>query len=153
MKIDVACVGRLKAGPVRDLCDDYARRLPWTVAWHEIAEDSRQPLKKRIKQESDEILARLDGCQRLIALDERGRDMDSEKFAGLLGNWRDGGDNRIGIAIGGADGLDDTVRNQADLVLGFGSLTWPHMMVRAMLAEQLYRAHTILTGHPYHRGG
>ena len=151
MRIIVACVGRLKAGPVRDICDDYARRLPWDVAWQEITENSRLPTNKRMAQESDEILSRLEACQRRIALDERGRDLDSEALAALLGGWRDAGDNTIGIAIGGADGLAETVRNSADATIRFGRLTWPHMMVRAMLAEQLYRAHTILTGHPYHR--
>ncbi len=153
MRIVVACVGRLKAGPVRDICDGYTRRLPWTVEWREVAEDSRQPLQKRIKQESDEILNRLADCQRVIALDERGRDLESKAFANLLGSWRDAGDNRVGVAIGGADGLADAVRARADLTLRFGRLTWPHLLVRALLAEQLYRAHTILTGHPYHRAG
>lgn len=153
MKIIIACVGRLKSGPVKDICDDYLRRLPWTVIWQEITEDSRLSLSKRMARESDEILARTAACQRLIALDERGRDMDSETFAGQLGAWRDHGDSQIGIAIGGADGLAAPVRDRADQTIRFGRVTWPHMLIRAMLAEQLYRAHTILTGHPYHRAG
>lgn len=153
MEIVVACVGRLKAGPIRDLCDEYAKRLPWSLSWQEIAEDSRLPLPKRQTREADEILARLRTCQHVVALDERGKDITSEQLAALLGGWRDAGDSRIGIAIGGADGLDEVVRAGADRVVRFGRVTWPHMLMRAMLSEQLYRAHTILAGHPYHRGG
>ena len=153
MNIVVACVGRLKAGPIRDLCDEYARRLPWSLTWQEIAEDSRLPPEKRKSREADEISARLRDCQRVVALDERGKDVSSEQLAALLGGWRDSGDSQIGIAIGGADGLDEAVRAGADRVVRFGRLTWPHMLMRAMLAEQLYRAHTILAGHPYHRSG
>ncbi len=153
MKIIIACVGRQKSGPVKDICDDYLRRLPWKVTWQEITEDSRLSLSKRMARESEEILARTTACRRLIALDERGRDLDSEALAAQLGAWRDQGDSQIGIAIGGADGLADSVRDRADETIRFGRVTWPHMLMRAMLAEQLYRAHTILTGHPYHRAG
>ena len=153
MEVTVACVGRLKPGPVRALCEDYARRLPWALEWQEIAEDGRLAPDKRKIQEAEEILARLRKCRRVVALDERGKDIDSEAFAAILGGWRDAGDSKIGIAIGGAEGLDAAVRASADRVIRFGRATWPHMLMRAMLAEQLYRAHTILIGHPYHRSG
>ena len=89
---------------------------------------------------------------RIVALDERGRTETSDAFARRLAHWRDDGVRTVGFVIGGADGLDETVRKKADFVLSFGALTWPHMLVRAMLAEQIYRAQSILAGHPYHRG-
>lgn len=153
MEIAIACVGRLKAGPVREICEDYARRLPWPLDWQEIAEDNRLPPEKRKARDGEEIATRLRNCHRVVALDERGKDLDSGEFAALLAGWRDAGYSRIGFAIGGADGLADTVRARAARVIRFGRVTWPHMLMRALLAEQLYRAHTILTGHPYHRRG
>ena len=88
---------------------------------------------------------------RLVALDETGRTLDSAAFAGLLGDWRDAGTREAAFLIGGAGGLDPALRREADAVLAFGPMTWPHLLVRVMLAEQLYRAASILAGHPYHR--
>jgi 23S rRNA (pseudouridine1915-N3)-methyltransferase len=90
---------------------------------------------------------------RTIVLDETGKDLSSEALAALLGRWRDDGVRDVRFLIGAADGHDAATRAGADLLLGFGKATWPHMLVRAMLAEQLYRAMTILSGHPYHRSG
>ena len=90
---------------------------------------------------------------RTVALDEKGRDLSSEKLAEILGDWRDGGIRETRFVIGAADGHSDEDRANADLVLGFGKATWPHLLVRAMLAEQIYRATSILAGHPYHRAG
>jgi 23S rRNA (pseudouridine1915-N3)-methyltransferase len=87
----------------------------------------------------------------LVLLDERGKNFSSEEFAGRLGLFRDGGRKALVVAIGGPDGHDQSLRDQADLVVSFGELTWPHQLVRVMLGEQLYRAATILSGHPYHR--
>ena len=93
---------------------------------------------------------------RTVLLDERGAPMGSEAFAGLLGRWRDDGVREVRFVIGAADGHGDAARSEkggADLLLGFGAMTWPHMLARAMLAEQLWRATSILAGHPYHRSG
>ena len=90
---------------------------------------------------------------RTVALDEKGRDLTSEKLAGILGDWRDGGIREARFLIGAADGHSEQQRDEADLLLAFGSATWPHLLARAMLAEQLYRATSILAGHPYHRAG
>ena len=87
----------------------------------------------------------------VVALDERGESLSSRELAGRIGSWRDGGQSDIAFAIGGADGLDPSIRERAGLVLSFGRLTWPHQLARAMLAEQIYRAQQILAGHPYHR--
>ena len=97
------------------------------------------------------FLRRLSSFSRLIALDMRGKSLSSEDFAALLSRWRDEGAGDLAFAIGGAEGLDDTLCAAAALTLSLGAMTWPHMLVRVMLAEQLYRAQTILTGHPYHR--
>jgi 23S rRNA (pseudouridine1915-N3)-methyltransferase len=87
-----------------------------------------------------------------VVLDERGKAEASAAFAARLGAWRDDGVRNVAFLIGGADGHDARVRKRADAILSFGAMTWPHLLVRAMLAEQLYRAHSILAGHPYHRG-
>jgi 23S rRNA (pseudouridine1915-N3)-methyltransferase len=105
----------------------------------------------RRAREGEALLAAMPQGARIVALDERGRSEASDAFAKRLGRWRDDGARTIGFIIGGADGLDEAVRKKADLVMSFGALTWPHMLVRAMLAEQIYRAQSILAGHPYHR--
>ncbi len=88
-----------------------------------------------------------------VLLDERGRDLSSEDFAAILGRWRDDGMRECRFFLGAADGHSEEERREADLLLAYGSATWPHLLARAMLAEQLYRATTILAGHPYHRSG
>lgn len=90
---------------------------------------------------------------RTVLLDERGKQMGSEEFAALLGRWRDDGVREVRFVIGAADGHSEAARADADLLLAFGAATWPHMLARAMLAEQLWRATSILAGHPYHRAG
>ena len=133
MRVTIAAIGKAKPGILRDLYRQYAERSRWPVVLKEM-----------------EVKAVPAGA-RLVALDERGRDLASADFAALLGGWRDAGTSDIAFVIGGADGLDESVRRRSDLLLAFGRATWPHMMVRGMLAEQLYRAQQILAGHPYHR--
>jgi 23S rRNA (pseudouridine1915-N3)-methyltransferase len=151
MNIVVAAIGRCKAGAERDLFESYTARLPWRVDLKEIEIKKEAALDTRRAREGEALLAAAPAGGRTIALDERGKPENSEAFARRLGAWRDDGVRTVTFIIGGADGLDDAVRKRADAVLNFGTMTWPHMLVRAMLAEQLYRAHTILTGHPYHR--
>lgn len=151
MHIVVAAIGRAKAGAERDLFTAYTSRLPWRIDLKEIEIKKEAALETRRAREGEALLAAAPAGARIIALDERGKGENSEAFAKRLGMWRDDGVRSVVFIIGGADGLDDSVRKRADAVLNFGSMTWPHMLVRAMLAEQLYRAHTILTGHPYHR--
>ena len=115
----------------------------------EIKKDLAADVRKM--REGEALLAAIPTGAKIVALDERGRSEASEAFAKRLGRWRDDGVRTIGFVIGGADGLDEAVRKKADFVLSFGAPTWPHMLVRAMLAEQLYRAQSILAGHPYHR--
>jgi 23S rRNA (pseudouridine1915-N3)-methyltransferase len=159
MRLTLAAVGRAKAGALRDAYRDYAARLdqgprgplgPLTLK--EVEE--RRPLApaELKRREAELLLGAVPKGARLIALDERGKTMSSEDFARVLGRWRDDGVAEAAFVIGGAEGLDETVRTAADLVLSLGPMTWPHMLVRVLLAEQLYRTQSILTGHPYHRG-
>lgn len=136
MKLHIIARGRIGQSPEGDLVQRYAQRLKGRLAISEIGDSAEWP-------------AFAGG--RTVVLDERGRDLPSVDLAALLGRWRDDGAREVRFLIGAADGHDEATRAGADLLLGFGRATWPHMLVRAMLAEQLYRALSILDGHPYHR--
>ena len=152
MRLVIAAVGKLKAGPVRALYDDYAGRLPWPVTLKEIANRPDKTAAERMRREGESLLAAVPDGAALIVLDSRGNALASEAFTERLRAFRDSGTANLAFAIGGADGLDGAVRRRASLALAFGPQTWPHFLVRVMLAEQLYRAATLLAGHPYHRG-
>jgi 23S rRNA (pseudouridine1915-N3)-methyltransferase len=148
----------MKAGPERDLADRYFDRFAKAgpgigLEWSGVAEipESRAQTAILRKQDEGKALSAAAQGAALILLDETGKSMGSEAFAMRLGEMRDGGARQVLFAIGGADGHDPDLRSAASLVLSFGQMTWPHQIVRVMLAEQLYRAATILTGHPYHR--
>ena len=158
MRLSVHAVGRMKAGPARELADRYFDRLAKAgpaigldfAGVAEIGESRARNADGRRREEA----AALDAHRRdaaLCLLDERGRTPSSEDFAGRIAELRDGGRKHLVCAIGGPDGHDAAMRAVADLVVSFGAQTWPHQLVRVMLAEQLYRAATILSGHPYHR--
>lgn len=152
MHITLATIGKSKQNtPYSQLFEEYARRLPWTVNLRELEERKPLPTEQRKEREATLLLDACANAQRIVALDERGKDLTSTAFAGVLGQWQQEGDTRIAFIIGGQDGLHPSIRQRADLLLSFGKLTWPHMLVRPLLAEQLYRAYTILTNHPYHR--
>jgi 23S rRNA (pseudouridine1915-N3)-methyltransferase len=151
VQIIVAAIGKAKPGPEKELFAAYAARLPWRIDLKEIEIKKEMAMDARRAREGEALLAAIPEGARIIALDERGKAETSEVFAKRLGRWRDDGVRCVAFIIGGADGLDEALRKRADAVLSFGALTWPHMLVRALLAEQVYRAHTILTGHPYHR--
>ena len=158
MKITVIAVGRLKNGPERDLLERYVdraaragRQLGLTFDLRELAESAARSASVRKDEEAAAIRAAVPAGAPLVALDERGRALDSRGFAERIATWRDQGTGNLAIAIGGADGLGKAVLAAADLRLAFGALTWPHQLVRILLAEQLYRTVTILSGHPYHR--
>lgn len=152
MHVTIATIGKAKANTLySQLYDEYVKRLPWTVVLREMEEKKPLPVEQRKEREAELLLEACAGAHRLIALDERGKDMTSLAFAKHIGDWQQGGDSRLAFIIGGQDGLHGSIRQKADLVLGFGKLTWPHMLVRPLLAEQIYRAYTILANHPYHR--
>ncbi len=151
MRICVIAVGRLRDGALKDLFATYSRRLPWPLTVIEIAERGSDPPAVRVQREGEALRRRLpDGP--LIVLDRAGTDLTSEALAATLARYRDRGTATVTFAIGGADGHAPETLAAADLVLSFGKATWPHRLVRIMLAEQLYRASAILAGHPYHRG-
>lgn len=151
MKVILVAVGRARRGPVQELCRDYAGRLPWPVEIVEVEPRKRLAGEALKAHEAELIAARIPGGAVLVALDERGKALCSQAFAEAFRRWRDGGRDSVCFVIGGADGLAAELRDRADMVLAFGPQTWPHMLVRAMLLEQVYRAERILAGHPYHR--
>ncbi len=158
MQMTIAAIGRMKAGPERELAERYidrvnkaGRRLGLSLAVREFPESRAGSAVARKEQEATALLAALPPGAMLVALDESGKNLDSRAFAGQLSRWRDDGTADLVFAIGGADGLGPAVLQAAVLRLALGVMTWPHQMVRLMLAEQAYRAVTILTGHPYHR--
>ncbi len=151
MRITLAAVGRNKAGATKELYELYAARLRWQLTLKEVEERRPLPPEALKEQEGELLLAALPKGAKVIALDEGGKEMASRDFAALLGRWQDDGTQDLAFMIGGADGLSRAARQAADRILSLGRMTWPHMLVRGMLAEQLYRAESILAGHPYHR--
>ncbi len=139
MKITIAAIGKMKASSAEAaLFFEYSKRLSWKI------------IVKECKDEGA-LLSAVASCQRIIALDENGVNLSSRELASQFDNWQQQGNSHIGIIIGGACGFSADTRSKADLLLAFGRATWPHLMVRAMLAEQIYRVFTILSLHPYHR--
>ncbi|MEO1328130.1 MAG: 23S rRNA (pseudouridine(1915)-N(3))-methyltransferase RlmH [Pseudomonadota bacterium] len=156
MRLRIVAVGRLGRGPESELTELYRKRLDAMARSARIGPLEIVEVEDRSGRGAEAEGALLLGAaksERLVALDERGATLDSKGLAETLGRWRDQGAAGVAFAIGGADGHAKAVREAADLTLSFGALTWPHALARAMLAEQLYRAATILTGHPYHREG
>lgn len=152
MRLLLAAVGRCKPGPERALFDHYGARLSWPLTVKEVEEKRPLPVAERVTREAELLAAQIPPGAALVVLDERGKPTDSEGFAARMGEWRDQGRPSVAFIIGGADGLAPSLRKRADLILSFGLLTWPHMLVRGMLIEQIYRAECILGNHPYHRG-
>ncbi|MBO6540065.1 MAG: 23S rRNA (pseudouridine(1915)-N(3))-methyltransferase RlmH [Rhizobiaceae bacterium] len=159
MRIEIHAIGRLKAGPERELATRYLDRLSKAgpqiglefggVSEH--AEGRATNTAARKREEAQKLSGQLPQGAAIIALDEGGRTMDSESFAGMLATMRDEGRAATAFVIGGPDGLDHSLLANVERKIAFGAMTWPHQIVRILLAEQLYRAVTILTGHPYHR--
>ena len=154
MRLKVIAVGRLKSGPERELVETYRTRLESPLAGLgplSILEIDERKDAKQIARTLSEATEALPKGARRIALDETGKSIATKSFADLLAAWRDAGVPETAFVIGGASGLSDGARKSADLVLSLGKLTWPHRLARAMIAEQLYRAASLLAGHPYHR--
>jgi 23S rRNA (pseudouridine1915-N3)-methyltransferase len=158
LRIVIAAIGRLKQGPERELVSRYLERAraagkPLALTGFEViefAESRAGSADARKDEEARQLLSALpDGVR--VVLDEHGKSISSRAFAAQLGRWRDDGRPAASFVIGGADGHGRELEGSADLTLSFSPLTWPHQLVRIMLAEQLYRATTILSGHPYHR--
>lgn len=140
MLLHIVARGRIGRGPEADLLERYLSRVSW-------------PTKVTELPDRGGTVPSLPTASRRVLLDETGETPGSKAFAERLGRWRDDGVRECRFMIGAADGFDDVERAEADLLLSFGRLTWPHLLARAMLAEQLWRATSILAGHPYHREG
>jgi 23S rRNA (pseudouridine1915-N3)-methyltransferase len=158
VRLLLVSVGRIKAGPERDLIERYldrtaaaGRGLGVHVEQREIDESRARRPQDRKLEEAKAIRAILGAATRRVVFDATGRNLTSEEFAADLGRRRDQGVATIGLVIGGPDGIDAEFRAEADLVISFGAMTWPHQLARILAAEQVYRALTILSGHPYHR--
>lgn len=151
----LCAVGRLRSGPERDLIADYVQRFDRTgrpLGLGPFSEHEVEDKKNAGMGAEAELLARaVPAGAVLVTLDERGKLISSPEFAAQLARWRDGGRQDVAFVIGGADGIDPALRAKADFSISFGAMVWPHMLVRVMLAEQLYRAANILSGGPYHR--
>jgi len=151
MRTHLIAVGRMKSGPERELYGHYSARLNPAPLMREVEEKRNLPSAQLKVREGELLLGAVPGGAHVVALDEKGRKLGSQAFAKRLGEWRDDGVRDVAFVIGGADGLDNAVLQRANLVLSLSDMTWPHMLVRGLLAEQLYRAGAILSGHPYHR--
>lgn len=140
MRLHIVARGKIGRSPEAEIVNRYVKRIGWDVKISELPDQGGKPPK-------------LDGVTKIVAMDEAGENWTSKKFADLLSAWRDDGAREARFLIGAADGLSAEERSSADHFFSFGKATWPHMMARAMLAEQLFRATSILAGHPYHREG
>lgn len=140
MLLHIVARGRIGRGPESELIDRYLKRISWPIRITELPDSGGR-------------VPPVEPGTRIVMLDEKGRDLPSMAFATQLGRWRDDGVRETRFLLGAADGFDDAQRAEADLLLAFGRATWPHLLARAMLAEQLWRAASILAGHPYHREG
>ncbi len=151
MKSIIIAVGRWKSGPERALFEHYAGRLTPPLELREVEERKKLSPDVLKKKEAELLLASVPKDARVVALDGAGKSLTSPAIAKRIGTWRDDGTRQIAWLIGGANGHGQTVLARADMVISLGPQTWPHLLVRAMLAEQLFRAQSILSGHPYHR--
>ncbi len=161
MKLIVAAIGRMRRSPERSLCEDYRTRFdalarplglkPLEVMEWEDGGGAKPGSREAKAGEADKLRKALVPGGKVIALDERGAPLPSKGFAERIAAWRDQGSPATTLLIGGAAGLDPDLREDADLTVSFGAATWPHMLARVMVLEQIYRAATILAGHPYHR--
>lgn len=151
MNITIAAVGKMRSRPERLLWDKYLRRINWPLTLYEVEERNRLNTKQLIAREGELLLKGAIPGAFIIALDKSGKNLSSPSLARLFQEWI--ADNRkyITFIIGGAEGLNNKILDQADLIMSMGTLTWPHLLARCMLLEQIYRSQCILTNHPYHR--
>ncbi len=150
MNIEIIACGRLKKGAFYDLFQEYHRRMEWDVTLIECESRSRDPSTIH-RDETTQILNIIDPQAFVIAMDERGKTLSSRDIAVKMQDLQNTNRTHIQCLIGGADGLNDKIRIRADMLLSFGKQTWPHMLARVMLLEQIYRSQQILKNHPYHR--
>ena len=151
MRVLIIAVGRGKRDPTAPLIKDYLKRLPWRTELKEVEMRGRLSASERRAREGKFLLEALPDSGLTVALDQGGKSVTSEDFAKWLQDWQIRTLPIITFLIGGSDGLEKSILERCDDIISLGAMTWPHMLARVMLAEQLYRASTILSGHPYHR--
>lgn len=155
MRLHLCAVGRLRTGPERILADDYMQRFNRTARPLGLGPLTEHEVEDRkgggIAAEADLLARAVPAGAVVVVLDERGQMLSSPELARRIADWRDAGRQDLAFVIGGADGLAPAWRDRADLALSLGRMVWPHLLVRVMLAEQIYRSATILSGSPYHR--
>ncbi|MBW6416400.1 23S rRNA (pseudouridine(1915)-N(3))-methyltransferase RlmH [Celeribacter sp. PS-C1] len=155
MRVQICAVGRLRAGPEAALIDDYTTRFDRTGRALGLGPLTITEVEDKkgggMKAEADLLQRALPKGGVIVTMDERGKIVSSPEFSNKLAEWRDAGRSDVAFVIGGADGIDPSLRAQADFSISLGKMVWPHMLARAMLTEQLYRAASILAGSPYHR--
>ena len=151
MNLTIIAVGRMKKGPERSLWDVYAKRLRWPLTLIEVEAKNLNSVEKIKRKEAELLLSRVPKTSVLVALDQNGLAVSSVDFSKKIGKWQDNGMNNLALVVGGSDGLDKSVLDKAQLSISLGRMTWPHMMARIMLLEQLYRTQCILNRHPYHK--
>lgn len=150
MKIDIICIARAKKGSHIELIKDYQKRIQWPLNIIECESKEQNPDKKQ-HDECEKLKKHIEDGAILIAMDERGKSLSSRKFAKKIQTFQDDGITKAQFIIGGADGLTSELRQKATFLMAFGEQTWPHLLARIMLLEQIYRSQQILAGHPYHR--
>ena len=151
MNLTIIAVGRMKKGPERSLWDVYAKRLRWPLKLIEVEAKNSFGVEETKRKEADLLLSRAPKASVVVALDQNGLAVSSVDFSKKIGKWQDNGINNLTLVVGGSDGLDKGVLDKAQLSISLGRMTWPHMMARVMLLEQLYRTQCILNKHPYHK--
>ncbi len=151
MKVTIATIGKFKDSHEKALFASYIKRIPWKIELKEM--ESKKALSgNALKElEADLLLGSINKDAYIIALDEKGANLSSQEFTEVIKLCQDNGRSKLAFIIGGADGLAGSIKHKAHLTISFSKLTWPHLLVRVMLAEQLYRSYTIIQGHPYHR--
>jgi len=151
LKVTVAAIGKFKKSPAEAIFTSYIKRIPWKIELKELEAKKGLEGEQLKAAEAGLLLSAIPKSGKIIALDERGKNISSVELADVISSWQSNGCSSVSFIIGGADGLNADMRKKADFILSFGKLTWPHMLIRPMLAEQIYRVHTIISGHPYHR--
>jgi len=151
MKTLLCAVGRIKPGPEKVLFDHYAGRLSTPLDVVEVVEKRKLPTLELRASEADLLSTKIPPGSVVIVFDEKGKEIDSRGLASLVEGWKDSGIGTLALVIGGADGVHEKLLRRADKIISLGRMTWPHMLVRGLIAEQLFRAQCILSNHPYHR--
>ena len=151
MRVTIAAIGRDRRSLFRDLYDTYAQRLRWPISLREVEARGNRGGEIQRREEGERLLAAVPQGALVIALDENGKTLTSRGLADWISRGMANGMGDLALVIGGADGLDGDVLARSDLTLSLGRLTWPHLLVRGLVVEQLYRVQQIIAGHPYHR--